>query len=55
MPVKEYFHGKGDKVLRSMRKKYGDEEGERVFYATAAKTGMRPKKPKGRKIIGGSK
>lgn len=35
MPVSEYFKGKGASVLASMKSRYGDEKGERVFYATA--------------------
>jgi len=53
MPIKEYFKGEGTKVMSSMKKRYGDKEGERVFYATANKRGMnRPgkkSKKRGRK------
>lgn len=28
---------KGSKIMRSMRKQYGSEKGERVFYASANK------------------
>lgn len=42
MPVKEYFHGHGDKVKANMTKEYGKEKGERVFYATANKRGEKP-------------
>ncbi len=42
---------KGTKILKAMRKQYGGEKGERVFYASANKgtiTGIhkRQKKPK---------
>lgn len=50
MPLSEYFKGKGQSVMKSMKEKYGDKGGERVFYATANKTGM---KPKIKKALGG--
>ena len=37
MPLSKYFGGKGEKVMRSMKKQYGEEKGERVFHATANK------------------
>lgn len=37
MPLSKYFGGHGDKVMSSMKKKYGSDKGERVFYATANK------------------
>jgi hypothetical protein len=40
MPVKEYYKGHGDEVMSSMKKRYGEEGGKRVFYATANKRGM---------------
>lgn len=43
MPVAGYFGGRGRTVLRKMKERYGDEEGERVFYATAKKRGQEPK------------
>ncbi len=43
MPVSEYFHGSGNKVLASMQKRYGDKKGKQVFYATASSKGMKPK------------
>lgn len=56
MPVERYFKGEGDKVMKSMKKNYGDKEGERVFYATANAKHMTPDmstltkgKPKGKK------
>ncbi len=42
-PVKGYFKGKGREVLRNMRKEYGSEKGEEVFYATANKRKMKPR------------
>lgn len=40
MPVSKYYKGSGEKVMRSMKERYGDEKGERVFYATAKKRGL---------------
>ena len=40
MPVSEYYKGSGKKVMSSMKKEYGDKEGERVFYAIANKRNM---------------
>ena len=37
MPVSKYYEGHGTKVMASMKKQYGSEKGERVFYATANK------------------
>ena len=42
MPVSGYYGGHGDKVMDEMRSKYGDKEGERVFYATANKRKQKP-------------
>ncbi len=53
MPVNEYYKGHGGEVMSNMRKEYGEEEGKRVFYATANKRGMnRPgrKKKKHHKV-----
>ncbi len=36
-PLKEYFKGKGEDVMSSMKKEYGDKKGKKVFYATANK------------------
>ncbi len=48
MPLSKYFHGKGEKVMKSMKKKYGPEKAESVFYATANKNkklkSLHPKK-----------
>ena len=40
MPISEYYRGSGEKVMRSMKKRYGKKAGERVFYATANKRKM---------------
>lgn len=40
MPVGKYYGGHGEKVMKSMKKQYGSEKGERVFYATANKRGV---------------
>ena len=37
MPISKYYGGHGSKVMASMKKQYGSEKGERVFYATANK------------------
>lgn len=42
MPIAEYFKGKGDKVMSSMKKEYGDKKGKSVFYATANKMDIGP-------------
>jgi hypothetical protein len=39
-PVGEYYKGSGRKVMKSMKERYGEEGGKRVFYATANKKGM---------------
>ena len=50
MPIEEYYKGSGREVMRSMKERYGEEGGKRVFYATANKRGMnRPGKKGGRK------
>lgn len=40
MPLSEYFKGSGEKVMSSMKKKYGEKKGKQVFYATANKRGQ---------------
>jgi hypothetical protein len=40
MPISEYYRGSGKKVMKSMKARYGEEGGKRVFYATANKKGM---------------
>ena len=37
MPVSKYFKGKGEKVMKSMKKQYVSKKGKEVFYATANK------------------
>jgi hypothetical protein len=37
MPLSKYYGGHGAEVMRKMKGKYGDDKGERVFYATANK------------------
>lgn len=55
MPIEKYFEGHGDKVARSMKKKYGKRWKE-VFYATANKKGMNPEAKKRIKhSLGGGK
>lgn len=49
MPIDRYYKGEGSKVMSSMKKRYGDKEGERVFYATANAKGMKPKDSGGKK------
>lgn len=44
MPISKYFKGRGTKVMKSMTKRYGSERGKSIFYATANKKGMKPKK-----------
>ena len=41
MPIKRYFKGKGTKVMKSMKKRYGAKKGKAVFYATANKRKMK--------------
>lgn len=43
MPVKEYYKGSGQKVMKNMKQEYGEKKGKEVFYATAqTKPGMKP-------------
>lgn len=45
MPINEYYKGSGEEVLAGMKKTYGDAPtAKRVFYATANKQNMNPKK-----------
>lgn len=37
MPLSKYYGGHGEKVMANMKKEYGEEKGERVFYATSNK------------------
>ncbi len=43
MPVKRYFRGRGEQVMREMKAKHGAEKGERMFYATAHEQGQMPR------------
>ena len=48
MPLSKHYGGKGEKVMRSMKKQYPDEEtAERVFYATENKRKSAHKKRRG--------
>jgi hypothetical protein len=42
MPLNKYFKGHGPDVMKKMKKKYGSDKGESVFYATANKKGLAP-------------
>jgi hypothetical protein len=44
VPKSAYYGGHGRKVFASMIKQYGRAKGEEVFYATANKRGLKPKK-----------
>lgn len=46
MPLSKYFQGDGEKVMASMKKTYGPEKAERVFYATANKQKSQEPHPK---------
>jgi len=46
MPLKKYFKGKGEEVMDDMTSRYGSEKGKRVFYATANKRKVAPKRRK---------
>lgn len=45
MPLDKYYKGEGQKVMRSMKKQYGDKKGKSVFYATANKQDQNPSPP----------
>lgn len=56
MPLSEYYGGHGEKVMRSMKKQYGDKKGKQVFYATANKRGKSstgPSEGARKKMFGG--
>ena len=38
MPINKYFDGSGEKVMKSMKKQYGEKKGEQIFYATENKS-----------------
>lgn len=44
MPLSKYYGGKGEKVMREMKSRYGDKKGEQVFYATENKRKKKRKK-----------
>lgn len=44
MPLSKYYNGGGEKLMKNMKKEYGDKKGESVFYATANKMGVAPSK-----------
>ena len=44
VPLSEYFKGDGKKILADFVKRYGEAKGKRMFYATANKKGLAPKK-----------
>lgn len=49
MPISKYYHGHGEEVMRKMRKKYGKDEGESIFYATINARKKRKKKRRKKK------
>lgn len=50
MPLSKHFAGHGEKVMKSMKKQYGEDKGEEVFYATEQK-----RKNQGHKALKGLK
>jgi hypothetical protein len=46
MPLDKYYKGEGEKVMAAMKEQYGSKKGKQVFYATANKKKMVPKKTK---------
>jgi hypothetical protein len=44
MPLSKYFKGHGEKVMKNMKKEYGEEKGKKVFYATSNKLKTGPSK-----------
>jgi len=50
VPLNKYFKGKGEKVMASMKSRYGEKKGEQVFYATAnARKAVGPTRKHGKK------
>ena len=49
VPLSEYFKGDGKKILADFVKRYGEAKGKRMFYATANKRGLAPKRKVKRK------
>lgn len=37
MPIEKHYGGHGEEVMADMKARYGEEKGERVFYATEKK------------------
>lgn len=37
MPLSKHYGGRGEAVMRSMKKRYGAKKGKEVFYATENK------------------
>jgi hypothetical protein len=58
MPLGKYFKGKGEEAMSDMKDRYGEDKGQRVFYATANKRGLTAdenkskSKPAKRKTVG---
>lgn len=46
MPLDKYFKGKGSSVMKSMKKEYGHDKGEKVFYALMNKKKKKKKSKK---------
>lgn len=44
MPLSKYYGGKGETVMRRMKRRYGSKAGERVFYATHNKRKKRKRR-----------
>lgn len=50
MPLNRYYGGHGKQVMAKMKREYGPEKGESVFYATAnARKKQTVKRPKGKR------
>ena len=47
MPLSKHYGGSGEKVMRSMKAQYGEEKGERVFYANENKNKKSSKRRRG--------
>jgi hypothetical protein len=48
MPLNKHFGGHGEEVMDNMKKEYGGEKAEKVFYATENKNKGKAKKTSGR-------
>lgn len=44
MPLSKYYKGRGESVMAAMIRRYGEKKGKQVFYATANKRHLKPKK-----------